>query len=273
MIKAICFDTERKDMHDRGILRTEVQRGKPVLFSRLRKKRIEEALSWSMGGREHPHRHIVTRLPDGLDVYFLKPGKEVFNERRPNPHDMTPLVGSGDERLRFDQIWSCLSKVSVIDFDAFKQVLTLIYRNAYLLDHVEVERGKLRYLPNEGVQGLIDEIQAKAGHVLPYGVLGFLHFLDLLGWNEDVKYHVENGRPTFEGHYGYKVGRPNTFLTCIRVPYQTSDFIKNVLINSDDPENIDFQWGYDIMQQFAKSRGTCTPTLTKLKEWLDPYIV
>jgi hypothetical protein len=98
------------------------------------------------------------------------------------------------------------------------------------------------------------------------------HFLDILGWNEDVKYHIENDRPTFTGKYPYKVGRINTLLTCIRVPYQGSVFVRHCLEKFDSKRDIDFSLLYTIMQQFAKSRETCTPTQQQLIKWLSPYI-
>lgn len=238
-----------------------------------RRKRIQEALGWGSGTRDNPRKHLVTTLPNGIDVCFLKPGKEVFSVRRPNPYDMTPVVGSPDKILRFDEIWSYLSKISVVNFDSFKAVLTLTYRNAYLMDHVEEEAGIIRYQPSEEIARCIDSMNDEIGDILPFGLMGFLHLLDILGWNEDVKYHTEHSRPTFSGRYNFKVGRINTLLTCIRVPYQASLFVRHVIDTIDNKRNIDFQLLFTIMQQFATSRGTCTPTQQKLIAWLSPYII
>jgi len=237
-----------------------------------RTKQIQEALSWEGGTEEKPKKHLVTILSNGIEVFFLKPGKEAKRER-PNPHDMLPVVGSPDLRLKFEDIWSYLSRISVADSESFKIVLTLIYRNAYFVDHVEKQGGKIRYEPNQEITKCIEQITKDIGDFSPLGLIGLLDFLDILGWNEDVKYHVEDNRPTFSGKYNLKVGRINTLLTCIRVPYQASLFVAHCISKANDKKNIDFSLLYTIMQQFAKSRGTCTPTQQQLLEWLSPYLV
>ena len=259
-------------MSFQNIIRTKRQGSaeRPVLEYK-RRKRILEALSWNSGTQDIPIKHIVATLPNGTEVYFLKPGKEVFNEKRPNPNDMLPVVKTDDLRLKFDDIWAQLSRISVINFEYFKAVLTLVYRNAYFLDHVENPEGVIRYSPNTEVQGLIADIESEVGNS-PLSLLELLNFLDVLGWNEDMKYHVENGKPTFSGHYNFNVGRINTLLTCIRVPYQAAVFVTHCLGQVDDKRNIDFSSLFTIMQQFAKSRGTCTPTQLQLLDWLSPYL-
>lgn len=238
-----------------------------------REMRIREAIQWEAGqSLEETRRYVVNVLSNDIEVYFLKPGKEAFRDK-PNIHDMTPKVSHFYENARFDDIWVYLSKISAIDFDLFKMVMVLIYRNAHHIDHKE-ETGKIRYRPNENVMVCIEQIQEEINNALPDGgLLGLLNFLDILGWNEDVKYHTENNLPTFSGRHEFKTGRINTLLTCIRVPFQMSLFIKNIIDNANNPNRIDFRLGYEIMQQFAKSRGTCTPTNGKLVEWLSPYII
>jgi hypothetical protein len=140
------------------------------------------------------------------------------------------------------------------------------------MDHVERPKGKIRYEPSEEIIERIQRINNEVDNVSPVGLMGLLNFLDILGWNEDMKYHVENNNPTFSGNYDLKVGRINTLLTCIRVPYQASLFVAHCLNNADNKKNIDFSLLYTIMQQFAKSRGTCTPTKLQLLEWLSPYL-
>lgn len=260
------------------VLKTKVQskRSRPLtlkICEDKRRKRINEAINWEKGTINNPSKHVITKLANGMLVYFLKPGKEANNVRRPNPHDMTPVVGSPNIRLKFDDIWSSLSRISMIDLDVFKAVLTLIYRNAYLIDYVEVEDGIIRYQPNDDVLDCIEKMENKIGDIAPFGLIGLLHFLDILGWNEDVKYHTEKDRPTFSGRYGWKVGRINTLLTCIRVPYQAALFVKHVIDKVDTKKEIDFQLLFTIMQQFANSRGTCTPTQNNLTTWLAPYIL
>jgi hypothetical protein len=238
-----------------------------------RTERIAEALSWEPGPSiEKQRKYILATLADGTEVYFLKPGWETIGKKRPNPHDMTPRVGDSYIDVTFVDIWAHLSRIAIIDFDAFRKVLVLIYRSAYLLDHRKAGEG-LRYMPSDQVRTSIDGLDKVFGGALPVGGLwGLLHFLDILGWNEDVKYHTENGRPAFKGRYGPKVGRINTLLTCIRVPFQMHHFAKGIMNVSNDPMNIDFRPGYQMMQDFLKSRGTCVPTNKSIVDWLSPYI-
>jgi len=256
------------------VLKTKLQgsRTRPV-WEDKRRKRIQEAMSWESGTEENPCKHVVAILPNNIEIFFLKPGKEVFNRRRPNPYDMFPVVGRPDIKLKFEDVWSSLSKISLVDFDSFKAVLTLVYRNAYLLDHVEKSNGIIRYQPREEIITCITNVNHEIGDLEPFGLLGLLHFLDILGWNEDMKYHVEDNRPTFSGKYDFKVGRINTLLTCVRVPYQASLFVTHCLSKINERKNINFSLLYTIMQQFAKSRGTCTPTQQQLIDWLSPYII
>jgi hypothetical protein len=267
------MDLQLTCMIYQDILKTRLQgKGSRKACEIKRIKRINEAMALESGTLENPRKHVITTLPNNIEVYFLKPGKEVANVKRPNPYDMTPVVGSPDIKLKFEDIWSYLSKISLINFDSFKVVLTLIYRNAYLIDHVEKEEGIIRYQPNDAITKCIYHINKEISNILPFGLMGLLHFLDLLGWNEDLKYHIENNRPTFSGKYSYNTGRINTLLTCIRVPYQASLFVNHCLKKAENRRDIDFSLLFTIMQQFAKSRGTCTPTQKQLRDWLSPYI-
>jgi hypothetical protein len=250
------------------ILRTPLVRGHPPTVLEKRTRRIEEALSWGDG------RHVVDTLHGGLEVFFLKPGKETFRRKRPNPHDMTPVVGIEGDPLDFKRIWSMMSRIPLVgSMDDFKAFLTLVYRDAYLLDHND-SGGKVRYQPSKPIAGAVDELERRIGGALqPLGVSGMIHFLDILGWNEDVKYHTENGVATFDGKHKFKTGRLNTLLSCIRVPYQLSDFVQHVLSRSNDPSAIDMARVYETLQQFSNSRGTCVPTGDMLLAWLPDYIV
>lgn len=251
-------------------LKTEIQKGNPEELKNKREKRILEALNWKRGSSDSPKKHIIAVLPKGLEVYFLKPGKEVLR-KTPNVNDMTPCVGRGFN-YSFDDIWRELSKISVYDFEIFKAVLTLVYRNAYLLDHVEVAKNRIRYNPNVQIMSCIEDMEQSLGDIMDYGLFGFLHFLDILGWNEDVKYHVENGIPTFKGKHEYKTGRLNTLLTCITIPYKTYSVVEDILKHSSSPQDINWELVYETMMALARTRGICPPKQSELLEWLSPYI-
>jgi len=252
-------------------LRTKLQRGEPQHTLLKRKAMVEEALAWPGGTRENPLRHVVANLPDGTEVFFLKPGKEAFR-RKPNPHDMTPVVGDLTELPTFGGLWTILSRISMVDFEAFRCVLVLVYRLAYLLDHGPYG-SSYRFLPQREVATSIDALEKAVGRVAPKGLYGLLAYLDMLGWNEDIKYHVEGGLVTFRGKHKFETGRINTLLTCIRVPYQVSEFARNALASRDHGRDIDFESIYAAMQAFSNGRGTCRPTHEQLLQWLSPYIV
>ncbi len=239
-------------------------------LTKMRELRISEALEWEMGTLEEPLKHIVDLLPNGMEVFFLKPGKETAR-KNPNIHDMTPKVGESTN-YNFQDLWERISAVAMRDFEDFKMLLVFIYRNTFFLDHTSVD-GKIRYRPSGRVYESLMNLEERIGDILPFGLYGFLNYLDILGWNEDVKYHSENDRPTFTGKYDYKVGRINNMLSCIRVPYQTCSFVNQVIDNRDSRETTDFYRLYSIMQEFSRTRGICPATNMQLIEWLGQYIV
>lgn len=241
-----------------------------------RRQRILEALSWKRGTIKKPKEYLVDKIDNGVKIYFLKPGKET-QRKIPNPHDMTPMINAREKPYQFDDIWIQLSKVSVVDEEMFKAILTLIYRNAYMLDHqFDGRRGGYRYRPNAKILDCINQLNNKLkkskNNCIDYGLLGLLHFLDILGWNEDVKYHIEKNKPTFKGKYKWNSGRVNTLLSCIKVPYKTHVFVENVQKNSATPINIDWSLAYETMQLLLRTRGVCPPSRKELLDWLKKYI-
>ncbi len=213
----------------------------------------------------------MDHLPDGTELVFLKPGKEAARNRNPKPHDMT-LVVRGYETAAFRDVWSLLARISLSDGTAFAALGTLIYRSAFHLDHEVAER-QLRYRPAPPVAAFITELGKRLKVLLPNGsAWGLLHFLDMLGWNEDVKYHFENGRATFTGKFNFMTGRLTTLLTCIRVPYEVSRFARHAADNAGSPDKTNFGQIIDVMQQFSIARGTCVPSDEQLLEWLQPHL-
>jgi len=262
-------------MNDSGhieLMETKLQRGEPYGLRELRKKRIEQALSFRAGSHEHPEKHIINTLKDGTEVYFEKPGKEA-QRNKPNEHDMRPLVGAGKEKLSFTDIWGYLVKVAINDEDVLKKISLLIYRIGYMQDHAEDKSGIIRYTPSVELERCIEEIDSRIGSIYPFwGLLGFLNFIDILGWNEDVKYHTENGLPTFSGKHGFRVGRINTALSCISVPFITLEYINYVILHAANISKLDSKEILDVMQRLSRSRGVCPATQSELVRWLSPYL-
>jgi hypothetical protein len=257
------------------VLKTQLQKGASDELLEKRKKRIEEALRFPSGTNGSPVKNHIQDLPNGKEAFFLKPGKEAFRKKNLNPNDMKPIVGSSKDEsmLSFDKIFENILKVSLHDEDSFKKILVLIYRLAYMLDCRENEDKVIRYLPSKEIANCIDCLDTEIKKSFPdYDLWGLLYFLDLLGWNEDVKYHVENGKPVFNEKSNFDVGRINTLLSCIGVPYLAYQFVKHVLDNKDDPKKIEHVILVDIIQRLLKSRGICKPKQKEIVDWLKPYV-
>jgi len=244
-------------------------------FIRRRKDRIHEAERWEKGPSvDEPKKYVVAELDGGIEAYFLKPGKETLRDNG-NPHDMVPKLGGIYDDYTFADTWKEILKVAVEDIELFKMLLVLIYRNGYLLDHqyIDEEEKRVRYAPSEEIAACIDQIDEEAGRELPEGGLwGLLHFMDVLGWNEDVKYHSEES-PENRGWKKFNVGRINNFMSCVKVPYLFATFVHDeVLKKADRPHTIKFDKTVDVAQALINSNGVCTPTLTELEEWFSPLM-
>jgi len=259
---------------DTNILKTKIIKSgltNKTLIS-LRQLRINEAISWSGGTFLSPHKHVITKLDNGFEVYFLKPGKET-KRANPNPHDMTPKVGNSDNHT-FQDIWTYLSRAAFKDWDLFKILLVIIYRSIYFKDHI-IKNDKVRYNPSSKLLEIISHIDNSFHELFPFDTISLLHYLDIIGWNEDVKYHSNEHSAIFSSKHNYPVnaGRINTMLSFIRVPYQTCHFIEYAIEQSKERKQIETEIMFDIMQNFARTRGICPATNAQLKEWLYPYIL
>ncbi|OFX41278.1 MAG: hypothetical protein A2X08_01695 [Bacteroidetes bacterium GWA2_32_17] len=251
-------------------------------FITKRTKRIEEAIAFKGGTIKNRKKHLISNLPNGKESYFLKPGKETLR-KIPNIYDMSPNVGangiSETESWAFEKIWEYLLKISIISQSTFKKVLVLLYRNCFLLDHQEIKKGKLIYLPSKEILDYINNIEKfvlKEGFKDKFktkeiGLLEFLHFIDLLAWNEDVKYHIVNGQPDFI-KYDKKVGRVNTILTVISAPLMISNFILDIIEKTEKKGIIDVKLITSTIQKFAKTRGICVLSNKELLLHLSPFL-
>jgi len=79
-----------------------------------RERRIREALKWTKGTSDAPINHLVSVIPDDIEVYFLKPGKEVDpNEKGEvkNPNDMTPMVGEVYKKAQKEKTIAILENI------------------------------------------------------------------------------------------------------------------------------------------------------------------
>jgi hypothetical protein len=251
-------------------------------FIRQRSLRIAEAIGFKSGTIKKPRKTLVSLLPNKKEAYFLKPGKET-TRKKPNIYDMSPNVGiekqSETTGYTFENMWEYLIKISIINQITFKKVLILLYRLCFFLDHNETEAGKVRYSPSKDLSDYIDKIDfsLKDGFMDKFkteeiGLWEYLYFIDLLGWNEDVKYHVKDSIPHFESAK-HKIGRVNTILTIICAPLMISNFIQDIIHKTKNYGIIDVKLITSTMQKFTRTRGICVLSNRELLEYLQPHLV
>ena len=190
-----------------------------------------------------------------------------MRENKRNVNDMTPNVGDLYDRYSFGDIWKDMLNLSVrISKDSYKQLNVLLYRLAYLIDCEEVD-GKIRYNPTGEVYALIKNIQEEIdSKKYDFKVLEFLNFIDVLSWNEDVKYQADC---TFEKP---KVGRINTILSLISIPLIFKEFVDLVIEKKDYLHELDYSLLIDVAQNFSRTRGVQPMSNKKLIEYLKPYL-
>ncbi len=254
------------------ILKTKILKDKKD-FIQLRIKNIQKALAFSHGESvDNPCLHKIKQITGDSWAVFYKPGKET-QRKNPNSNDMRPAILKNGEDITpkwaFQDMWEYLLKISIIQQEAFKKVLVLLYRLCYMLDYQDGV-----YAPNATILQEIQNIQTyilKPGFVEKFGgeeiaLLDFLYFVDLLAWNEDVKYQADE---LFSKNKNK--GRVNTVLSILSAPLLISKFIQNIRVNSDTGK-IDVNLITTTIQKFAKTRGLCVLSQKELLANLSPYL-
>ena len=267
-------------MNNGNLLMTKIAKSNRD-FIKLREERIMEALSFKSGTIDNPTKTLVSRISNDTYSYFLKPGKETLR-KSPNLHDMYPNVGndtgSVTEKYTFEDIWEYLVKLSIINQITFKEVLVLLYRNCYFIDHSKNEKGEIRYLPSKDIDEYLGKLEFTISMGFrdkykqePIKLREFLHFIDLLGWNEDVKYHIVDSKPDFKT-VKKNTGMVNTIKSVISVPLVVNNFLTNIFQNIKSVEKIDVRLILSSMQILSKSRGVFVLPNDELLKHLSPYL-
>ena len=166
--------------------------------------------------------HNVWKYPNDPSyvVCFGKYGKEYYDfissahqgsdENRKNRNDMKPSVFRNGVivdsfRARFDDIFALLEDCGRQGMnDVVRALAILFFRNALLLDHSFVD-GKYKYEPP---QELVDFICSNYPTYEGIPMEVYLHALDAIGFNEDVKYYTQGKLQERKG-----VGRENNMKT------------------------------------------------------------
>ena len=250
---------------------TKVIIGCPKDIVEKRKSRIMEALNIHFQDETKPVKYVIDTLKDGTEIYFKKPGKEYFR-KTPNLNDMSPNVGDLFFKYSFADIWQLLCKLrNTISIDNYKKLSAILYRVAYLIDF-EYVNDKVRFKPS---QELLDEIQTIQDEInekqLDLNVLAFIHFMDILGWNDEMKTHATNEGLNFVSSKP-RMGRINTILSCISIPILFQEFVEEVLRNKDNKAKIDFSIVINVAQTFSRTRGVHPLPNKTLVSLLYPYL-
>ena len=158
--------------------------------------------------------------------------------------------------------------------------MVLLYRLCFFHDH-KCKDGKWRYSPSDEINKLIhdldnlvlrDGFKDKFKESEPLTLLQFLLFVDLLSWNEDVKYNAPKGEPYFKSISKSYTGRTNTILSIISAPLLISEFIEDIIVKSQSGGVIDVKLITAVIQKFTRTRGLCKLNYNDLQEKLKPYL-
>jgi len=210
--------------------------------SKVRAKKkcmIDEAISWKgSANREDLIYHDLWASKDGkYNVKLGKFGKEYHlttikhkdGTVGNNPNDMHPTVYV-DGVIRdfdgsFDHVFNFFQEVSEKSKDALRILGCLVFRNSLLLDHklVNDENGisSYRYQPSEDAISFISE-RFPLYDGIP--IEAYLHYMEAIAWNEDVKYYTL-GYDVFKQGTG-RTNNMKTYANLIAVLLGKASFVK-----------------------------------------------
>tara|TARA_Y100000310_G_scaffold344459_1_gene457334 strand:- start:750 stop:1595 length:846 start_codon:yes stop_codon:yes gene_type:complete len=193
------------------------------LTSFARNRRMEafkEAISWESGQNQNNRKITILYPLREYSVAVGKPGKEahpdykgfvhyITKQKGNNPNDMNPqILKNGvkiDKDFTFEEMFEHVESLMHSDLFALELLGMLFFRAAFMLDHKKDKNGNWRYYPPEEI---IKIVERKISSVLDIPTLVFLHFLEVLSLNEDIKADA-GGYGDFKQDYG----RINTLLT------------------------------------------------------------
>lgn len=179
---------------------------------------IQTAISWNGCNQKGQFEyHWIWESPDGrYQVGVGKYGKEYYADtikhkdghRGNNPNDMNPSIKKDGVLLDFDSsfghIFKFLEDMYAVSPQASELMGYLMVRNGYLCDHQIID-GEYKYVPPQDVIQDILEVMPEYDGISSEA---YLHYIDTIAWNEDVKYHTL-GYDVLKSGYG----RLNNVLT------------------------------------------------------------
>jgi len=221
--------------------------------------------------------------------HSCKSGKRVMGVN--NPHDMFPYVAKKDVLISvrrrylksgkvkvtpwtFEHLFSLIEKA----YSSYEKLLALellgsiMVRIAFMLDHEEDEEGILRlHLPKIATEEMVGRLPKLGEGKWAIPIEAVIYFLDILGYNEDIKVDVCGYRNLVReyarGTKNQDNGRTNTLLTI-------SHMLAAVLHRRPIGE---FAYGlHRGMGMNAMSKGQIPPAYpllySNLEDWLDREI-
>jgi hypothetical protein len=231
---------------------------------------------------------IVTTLK-GETLFIQFPGKESVSTTRrewSNKWDFRPKLVRSDNSsgpdLSFQGIWDILFErlrpVKNGNQRAIRALATLFYRMAYMVDFVRETPGTVRIRMVESGNRPAGEGVLTLGPYWGYSPStktlrflseslpewngmsweAFLHYNNLLAWNEDCKYYFRDTKVKQERWKGSQgTGKVNTLLTHVRVIGFILDEVKPSA----------------LLSGFSQGRGVSPATVDEVARICSPYLV
>jgi hypothetical protein len=185
--------------------------------------RVREAISWPSGTSQVNKAYQTVWPGSQYEVRLGKPGKEAEEgyalcrykdgHKGNNPNDMWPCIWDGkriiEKSATFIDVFDELQALIRTDPHCLELIGCLLFRSAFMIDHIDEGGGRWRYHPPQRV---VEIISGYAPSAFGVPMEAFLHYLDALAWNEDVKYYTLGYDITRGG-----TGRENNLLTCVNI--------------------------------------------------------
>ncbi|MDP3026711.1 MAG: hypothetical protein Q8N63_03310 [Nanoarchaeota archaeon] len=190
----------------------------------LRLEAVNEALKWKKGYDQDNREVTKLYFVREYTAAIAKPGKEaapdykgcthyITREKTNNENDMNPHILKDGKRVgenaTFEDMFGDIEKLKHADLFGLELMGMLLFRAAFMLDHKKNKEGNLRYSPPEEILEILEE---RIPEVSGIPIRAFLHFLEILSLNEDIKMYTL-GRPELKEDYG----RINTLLTFVHL--------------------------------------------------------
>ncbi|MDP2925205.1 MAG: hypothetical protein Q8N99_02420 [Nanoarchaeota archaeon] len=194
-------------------------------FARVRRlEALNEALNFPTGPDQNYRKTTILYELKNYAIAIAKPGKEaapeykncthyITREKTNNPNDMNPLILENnkkiDKDLTFEDMFQKIELLKHSDLFGLELLGMLLYRAAFMLDHIKDTNGNWRYNPPIEILKILEN---RIPNVSGVPLRVFIHFLEILSLNEDIKIYTL-GRNELKEDYG----RINTLLTFVHL--------------------------------------------------------